>query len=104
MLELLGKGIFSIDTSGGSVSPSNFQFFALRGFWVENGEKKYPLKDHLLTGNILQCLKEVEALSQQTVMKSGYFGGCGKGGQDGLSVGYSAPHMLFSEIQVGGES
>ena len=73
MLELLGTGIYSIDTSGGSVAMSNFQFFALRGYWVENGEKKYPLKDHLLTGNILQCLKEVEALSQQSVMLSGYF-------------------------------
>jgi len=103
MLELLGTGIYSIDTSGGSVSMSNFQFFALRGYWVENGEKKYPLRDHLLTGNILQCLKEVEALSQQTVMLSGYFGGCGKGGQNGLSVGMSAPHMLFSTMQVGGE-
>ena len=103
MLELLGTGIYSIDTSGGSVSMSNFQFFALRGYWVENGEKKYPLRDHLLTGNILQCLQEVEALSQQTVMLSGNFWGCGKGGQNGLSVGMSAPHMLFSTIQVGGE-
>ncbi|MHA1513761.1 MAG: TldD/PmbA family protein [Candidatus Hodarchaeales archaeon] len=101
MLELLGTGIYSIDTSGGSVMMSNFQFFALRGFWVENGEKKYPLRDHLLTGNILQCLKEVEALSQQTVMLAG---SCGKGGQNGLSVGIGAPHMLFSDVQVGGEN
>ena len=101
MLELLGTGIYSIDSSGGSVSLSNFQFFALRGYWVENGEKKYPLRDHLLTGNILQCLKEVEALSKQTVMLSG---GCGKGGQNGLSVGIGAPHMLFSGVQVGGEN
>ncbi|MHA1975704.1 MAG: TldD/PmbA family protein [Candidatus Hodarchaeales archaeon] len=104
MLELLGTGIYSIDTSGGSVSMSNFQFFALRGYWVENGEKKYPLRDHLLTGNILQCLLQVEALSQESVLLSGYFGGCGKGGQNGLSVGMGAPHMLFSEIQVGGEN
>ncbi len=104
MLEMLGKGIFSIDTSGGSVMMSDFQFFALRGYWVENGEKKYPLRDHLLTGNILQCLHQVEALSQESVLLSGYFGGCGKGGQNGLSVGMGAPHMLFSEIQVGGEN
>ncbi len=104
MLELLGTGIYSIDTSGGSVAMSNFQFFAQRGYWVENGEKKYPLRDHLLTGNILQCLLQVEALSQETVLLSGYFGGCGKGGQNGLSVGMGAPHMLFSEIQVGGEN
>ncbi|MHA2054055.1 MAG: TldD/PmbA family protein [Candidatus Hodarchaeales archaeon] len=103
MLEMLGTGIFSIDTSGGSVMMSDFQFFALRGYWVENGEKKYPLRDHLLTGNILQCLQRVEALSQESVLLSGYFGGCGKGGQNGLSVGMGAPSMLFSEIQVGGE-
>ena len=103
MLELLGTGIYSVDSSGGSTSVGNFQFFALRGYWVENGEKKYPLRDHLLTGNILQCLKQVEALSQESVLLSGYFGGCGKAGQSGLSVGMGAPHMLFSEIQVGGE-
>jgi TldD protein len=104
MLELLGTGIYSIDTSGGSVSLSNFQFFGLRGYWIENGEKKYPLRDHLLTGNILDCLLQVEALSQESVLLSGYFGGCGKRGQSGLSVGMGAPHMLFSEIQVGGEN
>lgn len=104
MLEMLGTGIYSIDSAGGSVALSDFQFFALRGYWVENGEKKYPLRDHLLTGNILQCLHNVEALSQESVLLSGYFGGCGKGGQNGLSVGMGAPHMLFSEIQVGGEN
>lgn len=104
MLEMLGTGIFSIDSSGGSVMMSDFQFFALRGYWVENGEKKYPLRDHLLTGNILQCLQQVEALSQESILISGYFGGCGKGGQNGLSVGMGAPHMLFSEILVGGEN
>lgn len=104
MLELLGTGIYSISTTGGSVSLGDFQFFATRGYWVENGEKKYPLKDHLLTGNILSCLQNVEALGQELRMLSGFFGGCGKGGQNGLSVGMGAPHMLFSKLRVGGET
>ncbi|MFW9853631.1 MAG: TldD/PmbA family protein [Candidatus Thorarchaeota archaeon] len=104
MLELLDTGIYSIDTTGGSVALGEFQFFATRGYWIENGEKKYPLRDHLLTGHILQALQKVEALSQDSILLSGYFGGCGKAGQFPLSVGMGAPHMLFSGIQIGGET
>ncbi|MFW9779377.1 MAG: TldD/PmbA family protein [Candidatus Heimdallarchaeota archaeon] len=104
MLELLDTGIYSIDTTGGSVALGEFQFFATRGYWVENGEKKYPLRDHLLTGNILKALQKVEGVGQDSVLLSGYFGGCGKAGQYPLSVGMGAPHMLFSGIQVGGEA
>ena len=79
-------------------------FKAVRGYWVENGEKKYPLKDVSLTGNILDLLKLVEGATEDFELSSGYFGGCGKGGQFPLPVGDGGPKLLFSKVRFGGES
>ncbi len=57
-LEELKNGIYAIDTAGGQVSDTGtFLFKAVRGYMVENGELKYPLRDVALTGNILELLK-----------------------------------------------
>ncbi len=104
-LEQLGTGIYAIRTSGGQVEGSgDFLFKAVRGYWVENGDKKYPLKDVSLTGNILDLLKRVEGATKDFELSSGYFGGCGKSGQFPLPVGDGGPKLLFSKVRFGGES
>jgi TldD protein len=104
-LEQIGTGIYAIGTSGGQVTPGEgtFLFKAVRGYWIENGEKKYPLKDVTLTGNILNLLKEIGGTTKDFELKSGYFGGCGKGAQYPLPVGYGGPKVLFNKIRFGGE-
>ena len=104
-IENLKEGIYAIQTSGGQVNPTlgTFLFKAVRGYWIENGEIKYPIKDVTIKGDILSLLKNVEGLTKELKISSGYFGGCGKDAQFPLPVGLGAPKILFSEATFGGE-
>jgi TldD protein len=104
-IEQLDEGIYAIQTAGGQVNPTQgtFLFKAVRGYWIENGEIQYPIKDVTIKGDILSLLNHVEGLTKDLKIRSGYFGGCGKGGQYPLPVGLGAPKILFSEATFGGE-
>ncbi|OLS16501.1 MAG: hypothetical protein HeimC3_54440 [Candidatus Heimdallarchaeota archaeon LC_3] len=100
----LGTGIHAISTSGGQVSSEGqFLFNARRGYYIEKGEIKYPLKEVSLSGNILDLLKYIEGGTKKIKLSSGYFGGCGKGSQYPLPVGMGGPEILFSKVRFGGE-
>ncbi len=98
----LKQGIYAIDTSGGQVSDTGtFLFKAIRGYWVENGELKHPLRDVALTGNILKLLRNVEAVCNDLEIHTSPFGGCGKMEQRAL-VGTGGPHMRVKGVLFGG--
>ncbi|MCY3413492.1 MAG: TldD/PmbA family protein [Candidatus Heimdallarchaeota archaeon] len=104
-IEMMGTGIYALGTSGGQVTgDGTFLFKATRGYFVENGEKKYPIKDVTLTGNILNLLHGIEGATKDFELHSGYFGGCGKGGQFPLPVGLGGPKVLFNKVRFGGEN
>ncbi len=104
-LELLGTGIYAIRTSGGQVEGTgDFLFKAVQGYWVEKGEKKYPLKDVTLTGNILQLLMNVEGATKDFDSYSSYYGGCGKGDQYPLPVGVGGPKLIINNVRFGGSA
>jgi len=101
-LQDLKEGIYAIHTAGGQVEDTGtFLFKAVRGYWVEKGEKKYPLRDVALTGNILELLKNVEAVCSDLEINSNPFGGCGKMEQRAF-VGLGGPHMKIRNVQFGG--
>jgi len=101
-LNELKQGIYAIDTAGGQVQDTGtFLFKAVRGYWVENGELKYPLRDVALTGNILDLLKNVDAVCNDLKISSTPFGGCGKMDQRAL-VGTGGPHIRVKEVLFGG--
>jgi len=104
-IEQLKEGIYAIQTSGGQVNPTQgtFLFKAVRGYWIENGEIKYPIKDVTIKGELLALLNNVEGLTNELQISSGYFGGCGKGQQFPLPTGLGSPMILFSEAMFGGE-
>ncbi|MDH7477169.1 MAG: TldD/PmbA family protein [Candidatus Bathyarchaeota archaeon] len=101
-LKELKQGIYAIDTAGGQVEDTGtFLFKAVRGYWVENGEPKYPLRDVALTGNILELLKNVEAVCNDLLISSNPFGGCGKMNQRAF-VGTGGPHLRVKNVLFGG--
>lgn len=101
-LSELKQGIYAIDTTGGQVEETGtFLFKAVRGYWVENGELKYPLRDVALTGNILELLKNVDAVCNDLEISSTPFGGCGKMEQRAF-VGTGGPHIMVKEVLFGG--
>jgi TldD protein len=103
-LEQLGTGIYAISTAGGQANmDGTFMFKALRGYYVDKGEQKYPLREVTLTGSILDFLKNIEGATKELFVFSSYFGGCGKDEQYPLPVGLGGPHLLIREVQFGGE-
>lgn len=104
-VEQLGTGVFAIQSSGGQVQgDGSFLFKAIRGYWVEKGEIQYPIREVSLSGNILQLLSRVEGGTKELKLISGYFGGCGKGGQFPLPIGMGGPKLLINEVTFGGEA
>jgi TldD protein len=104
-LENLDTGIYAIQSSGGQVTADgSFLFKALRGYWVENGEKKYPIREVSLSGNILDLLSRVEGATKNLELHSGYFGGCGKGDQFPLPTGLGGPKLVVDKVTFGGQA
>jgi TldD protein len=98
----LKQGIYAIDSSGGQVQDTGtFLFKAVRGYWVENGELKYPLRDVALTGNILELLKNIDAVGNDLKISTTPFGGCGKMDQRAF-VGTGGPHVRIKGVLFGG--
>ncbi|TFG08581.1 TldD/PmbA family protein [Candidatus Thorarchaeota archaeon] len=104
-LELLDRGVYAIQTHGGQVTgDGSFLFKAIRGYWVEDGEIKYPIREVSLSGNILQLLGNVLGATEELQLFSGYFGGCGKGDQFPLPTGLGGPKVIIDDVTFGGES
>jgi len=102
-LEQVGNGVYAVDMSGGQVGlDGNFMFNCSRGYLIENGQITKPLKNHALSGNILELLKHVKGATKDITIRTGYFGGCGKGGQGGLAVGFGGPNVIMDQVLVGG--
>ena len=101
-LSELKNGIYAISTAGGQVDDTGtFLFKAVRGYLVENGEQKHPLRDVALTGNILELLKNVDAVCNDLEMFATPFGGCGKIDQRAY-VGLGGPHLKVKNVLFGG--
>ena len=101
-LKELKQGIYAIDTSGGQVEDTGtFLFKAVRGYWVEKGELKYPLRDVALTGNILELLKKIDTICDDLQIDATPFGSCGKINQRAY-VGTGGPHIKIKDVQFGG--
>ncbi|MDH5483188.1 MAG: TldD/PmbA family protein [Candidatus Bathyarchaeota archaeon] len=104
-LESLDTGVYAIQTSGGQVGgDGSFLFKAERGYWVQNGEIKEPIREVSLSGNILNLLSNVEGGTKDLHLEAGYFGGCGKGGQFPLPCGLGGPELVIREVTFGGKA
>ncbi len=104
-LEKLGTGVYALQSLGGQVEGNgSFLFIAVRGYWVEHGEIKYPLREVALSGNILELLTRVEGATRNLRIQAGYFGGCGKGEQSPLPVGLGGPKLVIDSVTFGGKA
>ena len=100
LIEDIPDGIYLKGSRGGQVDTGKgiFQFNAAEGFKIENGELTTPLRDVSLSGNILETLKNVDAVGNDFKLSVGF---CGKDGQT-APVGDGGPHTRISNALVGG--
>lgn len=100
LIEDIDDGIYLKGSRGGQVDTGKgiFQFNAAEGYLIENGEIKTPLRDVSLSGNILETLKNIDAIGNDFKLSVGF---CGKDGQT-VPVGDGGPHTKILNALVGG--
>lgn len=103
MIRECKSGIIVDDGRGGQAElDGTFTFSASRGYKIENGNIKMPIRDIILSGNILNMLKHVRGASREVEIDAAPFGGCGKGGQRAY-VGLGGPTLYVELLRVGGK-
>ncbi len=100
LFEDIEHGMYLKGSRGGQVDTGKgiFQFNAAEGYLIENGEIITPLRDVSLSGNILETLKNIDAIGNDFKLSVGF---CGKDGQT-VPVGDGGPHTRILNALVGG--
>lgn len=99
LIEDVDFGVYLLGSRGGEVDTARgvFQFSAEEGFLIEKGEVTSPVRDVALSGETLQILRRVDAVSRHRSVHIGY---CGKNGQL-VAVGDGGP-AIRTLATVGG--
>ena len=94
-------GIYCKNWYGGMTSMEMFTFSAGEAYRIRNGKVEELLRPCVLSGNLFETLKNIDAIGNDLDMNQG--GGCGKGGQSPLPVSNGSPHIRIRECLVGGK-
>jgi TldD protein len=104
-LELLGTGYYLCGGRGGAPhSDGGFTFTSQRAYRVERGAIVEPLKGCSISGGVLDFMPRVEGLTRELDLFTNTFAGCGKWDQSFLHVGIGGPHIVASDVLIGGQS
>ncbi len=94
------EGVYARNWYGGTTSMEMFTFSAGEAYMIRNGRVAELLRPVVLTGNVFDTLKNIDAIGNDLKMSQG--GGCGKGGQSPLPVSDGSPHIRIQHCLVGG--
>jgi len=97
VLQDIDEGIYAIDLVSINRKKDFFFFKVSKGYWVENGECKYPLKDFKLRVNPLSVMKKIELVCDDFRIASDPFYRCKKNNQY-LMVGNGGPHLYVRNV------
>jgi len=86
MISEIKEGVMLVHGSFGMEDPlgGGMQCTSKKGYLIENGEKTKILKAIALSGDVLEMLKNIDAVSKDTLRLDG--GTCGKGSEDMVPV------------------
>lgn len=101
ILRDLDRGLLVKHMGGGQVDTvtGNFVFQVREGYWVEQGEVKYPVKNATLSGCGPEVLSQITRIAGD--LEHFDIGTCGKDGQ-GVPVSDALPTILCPALVVGG--
>jgi TldD protein len=100
MIADIKEGIYAKNWYGGTTSMEMFTFSAGEAYMIRNGKIAEALRPVMLTGNVFNTLKNIDAIGNDLDMNQG--GGCGKAGQMPLPVSNGSPHIRIRHCLVGG--
>jgi len=104
MLSAAGDGYYLVGAKGGQTSGDQFTFGAQYGWRIKNGKQDHLVRDVNMSGELFTTLRRIAMVGGD--LKFSERGGCGKGGVGPMQLnaksGKGAPHVLISEVNVGG--
>ncbi|MEN8615403.1 TldD/PmbA family protein [Dehalogenimonas sp. THU2] len=100
MIGDIKEGIYARNWYGGTTSMEMFTFSAGEAFMIRNGKVEELVRPVVLSGNVFDTLKRIDAIGDDLDMNQG--GGCGKGGQSPLAVSNGSPHIRIQRCLIGG--
>jgi predicted Zn-dependent protease len=101
MLKDIDLGVYAIKAAGGMTAMEMFTFSAAYGYMIRNGKIAEMVRDVVLTGNVFETLMNIDQIGNQIGWAPR--GGCGKGGQEPLRVGFGGPHIRIQHCVIGGQ-
>jgi TldD protein len=102
MIKDVNLGVYAINNIGGTTALEMFTFSAAYAYMIRDGEIAELVRDVVLTGNVFETLMNIDMLSGKVEWAPGGPGGCGKGGQQRLRVGFGGPHVRIQNVVIGG--
>ncbi|HEX7003055.1 MAG TPA: TldD/PmbA family protein [Trueperaceae bacterium] len=95
-------GLYAKSLGGGQVRPGSGEYnFAVReGYVIRNGKVEEPVRGAMLVGKGTDTITKIEAVSDDLSTEPGMCGSL----SGSLPVEVGQPHLLVSEIVVGGEA
>jgi len=94
------EGVYVKNWYGGTTSMEMFTFSAGEAYMIRNGKVAETLRPVVLTGNLFNTLKNIDAIVNDLDMNQG--GGCGKAAQSPLPVSNGSPHIRIQNCLIGG--
>jgi TldD protein len=101
MIADIKEGVYARNWYGGTTSMEMFTFSAGEAYMIRNGKIAELVRPVMLTGNVFNTLKNIDAIGDDLAMNQG--GGCGKGEQSPLPVTNGSPHIRIRQCLVGGK-
>lgn len=101
ILEGIDEGVYACGMLGGMTDMEMFTFTAADAYMIRNGRLAERRRDVMLTGNVFDTLRNIEAVGNDLMFYGG-LGGCGKGGQAPLRVSTGGPHVRIRNVVIGG--
>ncbi|OEU79955.1 MAG: hypothetical protein BA865_06685 [Desulfobacterales bacterium S5133MH4] len=101
MIRDVKQGLFAVDMVGGQTSMEMFTFSAAYGYMIRDGKIAELVRDVVLTGNVFETLMNIDMMGDKVECPPAG-GGCGKGGQSPLPVGFGGPYVRIQNVVVGG--
>ena len=95
------EGVYAKNWYGGVTSMEMFTFSAGEAYMIRNGKIAETIRPVVLTGNVFDTLKNIDAIGNDLDMNQG--GGCGKGGQSPLPCSNGSPHIRIQRCLLGGK-
>jgi TldD protein len=101
MIAEVDNGLYVKGALGGNTNLEMFTFSSEEAFAIKHGKIGNRVRDAILSGNVFETLRNIDAIGNDISINSG-LGGCGKQGQSPLPVSEGGPHIRIRNVVIGG--